>query len=61
VTLGEGRSRWISMHKASAGGDQDGDQILLIEDISDYELLEQELLKPIRTCCLTTCGHRFRM
>ncbi|PLW83890.1 histidine kinase [Kineobactrum sediminis] len=44
VTLGEGGSRWISMHKASAGGDQDGDQIVLIEDISDYELLEQELL-----------------
>jgi PAS domain S-box-containing protein len=44
VTLGDGGSRWISMHKASAGGNQDGDQILLIEDISDYELLEQELL-----------------
>ncbi|QIB64867.1 ATP-binding protein [Kineobactrum salinum] len=44
VSLGEGVSRWISLHKASAGGDRDGDQILLVEDISDYERLEQELL-----------------
>jgi PAS domain S-box-containing protein len=44
VALGKGGSRWVSLHKASAGGDQDGDQIVLIEDISDYERLEQELL-----------------
>lgn len=44
VALGDGMSRWISLHKASAGGDPDGDQILLIEDISDYERLQQELL-----------------
>ncbi len=44
VALGDGASRWISLHKASAGGDPEGDQILLIEDISDYERLEQELL-----------------
>lgn len=44
VALGEAGSRWISLHKASAGGDPDGDQIVLIEDISDYERLEQELL-----------------
>tara|TARA_R110002110_G_scaffold291986_2_gene506070 strand:+ start:29301 stop:32276 length:2976 start_codon:yes stop_codon:yes gene_type:complete len=44
VALGDGISRWISLHKASAGGDPDGDQIVLVEDISDYERLEQELL-----------------
>lgn len=44
VALGEGVSRWISLHKASAGGDPDSDQIVLVEDISDYDRLEQELL-----------------
>ncbi len=44
VTLNDGGTRWISLHKASTGGNPGGDQLVLIEDISDYERLEQELL-----------------
>ncbi|MBM67977.1 MAG: histidine kinase [Haliea sp.] len=44
VVLEDGATRWVSLHKASAGGAHNGDQLVLIEDISDYERLEQELL-----------------
>jgi len=44
VVLDDDTTRWVSLHKASAGGTPGGDQLVLIEDISDYERLEQELL-----------------
>jgi len=47
---GQGKALWISLHKAaieasadtdSAGGE---DSVILVEDITDYELLEEELM-----------------
>jgi PAS domain S-box-containing protein len=38
--------KWINLHKASidAGAAAGNDRVILVEDITDYELLEQELL-----------------
>ncbi|WP_213004001.1 ATP-binding protein [Parahaliea maris] len=45
VVLADGSSRWISLHKASAEGrGNSGDKVVLVEDISDLERLETELL-----------------
>jgi len=44
VVLADGSSRWISLHKASTGGRDSGDRLVLVEDISDLERLEMELL-----------------
>ncbi|GAB3286205.1 ATP-binding protein [Parahaliea aestuarii] len=45
VVLADGSSRWISLHKASTGGRRSsGDRVVLVEDISDLERLETELL-----------------
>ncbi|MCB1843658.1 MAG: PAS domain S-box protein, partial [Halioglobus sp.] len=52
VTLDDGTSRWVNLHKtlivgagsgagSGAGG---GDTVILVEDVTDYELLEAELL-----------------
>jgi PAS domain S-box-containing protein len=46
VPVEHGSSRWISLHKASielSTGDSN-DRVILVEDITDYELMEQELL-----------------
>ena len=40
-------TRWISLHKADAGANTSGrpaDTVILVEDITDFELLEEELL-----------------
>jgi len=41
-----GRSRWISLHKAAVGSSSrmSEDQVIVVEDLTDYEILEQELL-----------------
>ncbi len=45
VDSGTGQSRWISLHRTSAGTVTDGDDmVILVEDITDYERLEEELL-----------------
>jgi signal transduction histidine kinase len=49
VTREGGNSRWISLHKADAdaGTNATGrpaDTVILVEDITDFELLEEELL-----------------
>ncbi|MDX1735802.1 MAG: ATP-binding protein, partial [Halioglobus sp.] len=44
VTGSDGGSRWIRMHKAAISDGDEGDSILLVEDITDYQLLESELL-----------------
>jgi PAS domain S-box-containing protein len=47
VITGPDSSRWISLHKTSgdeASAGNDTDTLILVEDISDYELLEKELL-----------------
>jgi PAS domain S-box-containing protein len=44
VLLPDGSSRWISLHKTAAGPDHQGDRLVLVEDISELERLEAELL-----------------
>jgi len=47
VTRAGGHSRWISLHKADADPRHTGkaaDTVILVEDITDFERLEQELL-----------------
>ena len=44
VPLEDGSNRWLSLLRASANAQPGGDQIVLVEDISDYERLQQELL-----------------
>lgn len=41
VTTEPGHPRWVSLHKTSA---PEGDTVILVEDISDYERMEEELL-----------------
>ncbi len=41
VTTDPTEPRWVSLHKTSGSG---GDTVILVEDISDYERLELELL-----------------
>jgi PAS domain S-box-containing protein len=41
VTNDPGDPRWVSLHKSGAA---DGDTVILVEDITDYERLEEELL-----------------
>ncbi len=40
----DGTSRWISLHKAAIDESGHGDTVILVEDVTDYELLESELL-----------------
>ncbi len=45
VTAPHASSRWISLHKASQTPDGGGnDRVILIEDVTDYEMLQHELL-----------------
>ncbi|MFV0278750.1 MAG: histidine kinase dimerization/phospho-acceptor domain-containing protein, partial [Parahaliea sp.] len=44
IKLGDGSTRWISLHKAVAEGRPEGDTVVLVEDISDLTRLETELL-----------------
>ena len=46
VPIANSGSRWISLHKAStdANSGNTNDRVILIEDITDYELMERELL-----------------
>ncbi|MAT94997.1 MAG: histidine kinase [Halioglobus sp.] len=44
VVVENGPSRWISLHKTVTGEGDGGDTIILVEDTTDYELLEAELL-----------------
>jgi PAS domain S-box-containing protein len=46
VAIENANSRWISLHKASidASTADSNDRVILVEDITDYELLEKELL-----------------
>lgn len=41
VTTDPAQPRWVSLHKTSA---PEGDTVILVEDISDYERMEEELL-----------------
>ncbi|MEP5763395.1 MAG: ATP-binding protein [Halieaceae bacterium] len=42
----DSRGRWISLHKAAVGSSSrmSEDQVIVVEDLTDYETLEQELL-----------------
>lgn len=56
VTAGDGQPCWISLHKTDTGtgsGIQPADTVILVEDITDFELLEEELLHNER---LTSLG-----
>ena len=47
VVTEPGASRWISLHKASSEDgttNSSGNTVILVEDITDFELLEEELL-----------------
>ncbi len=46
VPIAHDSSRWISLHKASidANTGNNNDRVILIEDITDYELMERELM-----------------
>jgi len=47
VVTEPGASRWISLHKASSEDDtssSSGNTVILVEDITDFEMLEEELL-----------------
>lgn len=46
VPIADSSSRWISLHKASVDENTrtGNDRVILVEDITDYELMEQELL-----------------
>ena len=47
VVTEQGESRWISLHRTTADRDGSPDQadtVILVEDITDFELLEEELL-----------------
>tara|TARA_R110002049_G_scaffold5212_7_gene36660 strand:- start:25230 stop:28205 length:2976 start_codon:yes stop_codon:yes gene_type:complete len=44
VTLENGTSRWVNLHKTLIEGDGGGDTVILVEDVTDYQLLEAELL-----------------
>jgi PAS domain S-box-containing protein len=44
VAVADAEPIWISLHRAVADPAASGDQVLLVEDITDYELLERELL-----------------
>lgn len=47
VAREEGQNCWISLHKTDTGtrgGDRPADTVILVEDITDFERLEEELL-----------------
>ena len=47
VVTAPGAPRWISLHRASSEDDTNsssGNTVILVEDITDFELLEEELL-----------------
>lgn len=44
VAIPSGGTRWISLHKASITGGEGGDTVILVEDTTDLQMLESELL-----------------
>jgi PAS domain S-box-containing protein len=47
VAAADGQARWISLHRTSAesaSSDHPADTVILVEDITDFEMLEEELL-----------------
>lgn len=44
VVLGEGSSRWIGLHKTPIEDGSNGNTVIIVEDITDLELLEEEVL-----------------
>lgn len=44
VSINETESLWLNLHKTFGGNPVSQDQIIVIEDITDYQLLEQELV-----------------
>ncbi len=44
VEMDNGSSRWISLHKTPVDQEGNGDTVILVEDITDLEMLEEELL-----------------
>ncbi|MGB1141133.1 MAG: ATP-binding protein, partial [Halioglobus sp.] len=44
VEVGTGASRWVSLHKTPVDEQGNGDTVVLVEDITDLEMLEEELL-----------------
>jgi signal transduction histidine kinase/Na+/proline symporter len=44
VAIQDAPSRWVSLHKSAIDDEVKSDDIILVEDITDYELLESELL-----------------
>ncbi len=44
VILADGSSRWISLHKTQTEEGDNGDSVILVEDITELSLLEDELL-----------------
>jgi signal transduction histidine kinase/Na+/proline symporter len=47
VTMGTDQSRWISLHRTTAQSDETAtlaDTVILVEDVTDFERLEEELL-----------------
>ena len=44
VEIDQGSSRWISLHKTLIEENDNGDTVILVEDITDLEMLEEELL-----------------
>ena len=44
VAMESGASRWISLHKTPISEQGQGDAVILVEDVTDLEMLEEELL-----------------
>jgi PAS domain S-box-containing protein len=44
VAMDDAPSRWVSLHKSAIEDAVESDDIILVEDITDYEMLETELL-----------------
>ncbi|MEP0200615.1 MAG: ATP-binding protein [Halioglobus sp.] len=44
VRLDSGESQWVSLHRASSSTPGGGDRLILVEDITDLERLQDELL-----------------
>jgi len=44
VVVGKGASRWIGLHKTPVAEGEMGNTVIMVEDITDLELLEAELL-----------------
>lgn len=44
VDIGEHQSRWLNLHKTHSNQALSEDQIIVVEDLTDYQLLEKELI-----------------